>query len=92
MMIINTKTSEDYIEVVSWAINQGMMWRNGDRSFYENYIWKEYGPETCIEIEDERLTYCSLEYVINNYETEILDMTQFRKHLIDKFAKKFDLR
>lgn len=97
MMVINTPTLENYIEVLEWAL-EDMVW-GGDKSklIHKDY-WETYRSETCVSIINEEITYCSKEFVTTRLREDIhvLDMTQFYKFArvdsINKFKKKFDLR
>lgn len=95
MTVIHTPTLKDYIKVIEWAFDQDMEWHDGGRSICEFY-WEEYGSELCIIIRNGVLTFCRREYVISNYETDILSMKQFHKKTrvdsINKFGKKYGLR
>jgi len=97
MMVINTKTLDEYIEVIEWAIDQGMSWFDKSKSIHEEYWGESHRSKTCIVIKNESsLTFCRRRYIIETYETNILDMVQFRKlarkYRINKFRNKFDLR
>lgn len=43
MMVINTKTLDEYIEVIEWAIDQGMSWFDKSKSIHEEYWGNHIG-------------------------------------------------
>lgn len=51
MMVVNTKTLDDYVEVINLAIYLGMGWSSGDKSI-KTHPWEYYKTETCIVIRD----------------------------------------
>ena len=94
MFAINTKTLNDFKEIIEWAFNQGMSWRDGSTHDHSNF-WEEYGSETCVVIDDMEITYCHCTYFIGTYK-KVLSMEQFRKRMnkyyMDRFKEKYDLR
>lgn len=96
MIVINTKTLKDFIEVVEWFFDKGLRWRNGDKFVHEEY-WDSYRNKTCIIGYEDIMTYCDCSYVLETYDTKILDMERFHKHtnrkyLSNMFGMKYDLK
>jgi hypothetical protein len=91
MMIIHTPTIDDFIEIVDWAFDQGIMWCSGSDSISESF-WYKHNINTCVII-DKQLSYCRRAYAIVSYNKEnILSMAEF--HLKNKisYMKKFCLK
>lgn len=94
-MIVNTRTQDDYIEVVKWALSQNIAWFNGDTSVHENY-WNCYGDRMCVVITDnKKIAHSSTDELIENC-SNFLSIDQFYKKVginsHRKFGNKYDLK
>lgn len=93
MVIINTRTFENYMEVIEWAIDRGMRWR--DPCDYDSYraYWYEHNEDMCVIINKNILTYAEVEFNLTHYNIEIFDMDQFYEYAGDiRFGDKFNLK
>ena len=101
ILIINTTTLEDYIKVVSWALDQDLVWETRSRSINEEY-WHDFESETCIII-DVNISFCDIYYsryflgsLVGRNATILGDMKHFyeysRKYYNNMFGEKFGLR
>lgn len=97
-MIISTPSMEDYVDVVRWAIDQNMIWRNESTLIHRHY-WREYRSDTCIIITNNELMYADADYCKRNYdpyEVDMFDMKQFykytREYHYEKFREKYNLK
>jgi hypothetical protein len=45
---INTKTQEEYFQLMEFYDSKGIKWIEGEKASSKNY-WKQYGEDTCIE-------------------------------------------
>lgn len=92
MIIVHTPTLEDYIKVVEWAIDQGIIWASRSRHVHKDF-WEVYRSKICIIIEDGKLLFCEKKHALNTYKTEILNIEQFTKeYTINWFRRKYDLK
>jgi hypothetical protein len=93
-MVIHTHALKDYIEVVKWAFDQGIMWCSGSDSINESF-WYKNESKTCVVINflDQDLTYCHLEYAYNRYnKNDIISMSEFYQRNRKLYIKKFGLK
>jgi len=91
MIFVNTKTIEEYDEVVRWALSKGKIWINGSTSINKRQ-WETYMECTCLAIRDHSISYCHRGYVSSIYRENIIDMEQFLKATAENIGKFYGLR
>jgi hypothetical protein len=92
MIIINTTTVEDFIEVVEWAFSKNIIWYTKTRSINES-LWYDHGSSTCLIIRHDFLTYCGIDYASSTNKKEtILNMLEFHQEVRSNYAHKFGLK
>lgn len=75
--VIHTPTLEDYIEVIKYAIDGGILWNDRrDKTIHEEY-WSHHGSETCVNI-DMHIRYASRRFYTGNHD-HIITIVEFLK-------------
>lgn len=92
-MIINTPTREDYINVVTWAVNTSKYWCCGSTSIDEHQ-WLNHGVNMCIVFREDIISFCSASYARCFFATEIYNIEIFYKKIINNkyLMDKYNLR
>lgn len=79
-IVINTPAIEDYIHVVEFAMNNGVMWMTGEKRVFEEF-WYESRTQTCLHIVNNRLRFdCAHNYLSEGYC--VLSMQEFYHDII----------
>jgi len=104
LFAINTKTLDEYIEVLEHLFGQGMCWHlfgqgmcwHGGLTSIRTDFWEDYRQSTCIVVNKEVITYCGCKYFTDTYDKDLLNMEQFREKMNANYRnvlkKKYDLK
>lgn len=86
--VVNTRTLNDYSEVVKYIINDGGMWAGSGEHDLKRQYWSAYGSETCLVIKNGCMQYESKNYGIEQGHN-ILTMDEFRRSM--EIKRKIDI-
>lgn len=93
VIVIHTPTPEEYKMVVEWAISKGIIWGSGSTSINEFYWDHFHESKTCIVInQDSWLSYCTREYALTHFTTDILSIEQFFRIVVRNYVNEFGRR
>lgn len=83
-IVIHTPTKEDFVDVVSYALELGYKWPLAYE--IQAFLWNNYKEETCVKIYKHRIAYCDYDFYISRNITVFSMRWFFRERTLRGFV------